>query len=132
MLLQKPQSTINLLTLFTIDLSLTSNLAKPSQLDCGQDLAGQGWLPLAMTDAALFHSILCGSALYMDLLTGRRESLEKFKHMKEAVHLLSTRLQDPGSELSDSTIVAVAHLAEFEASTAVHVNLGCLLTCRNN
>lgn len=56
---------------------------------------------------------------------GRRESVEKLKHMKEAVHLLSTRLQDPGSELSDSTIAAVAHLAEFEASTSVLDNLGC-------
>ncbi|KAI9737859.1 MAG: hypothetical protein M1834_009229 [Cirrosporium novae-zelandiae] len=100
-------------------LSLTSNLAKPSELGCRQDLAAQGWFPLAMTDAALFHAILCGSALYMDLLMGRRESLEKVKHMKEVVHLLSTRLRDPGSELSDSTIVAVAHLAEFEASTSV-------------
>jgi hypothetical protein len=35
--------------------------------------------------------------------------------MKEAIHLLSTRLKDPGPEiLSDSTVLAVAHLATFE------------------
>jgi hypothetical protein len=51
----------------------------------------------------------------MDLRTGLGESLEKYIHMKEAIHLLSTRLKDPGPEiLSDSTILAVAHLATFE------------------
>jgi hypothetical protein len=75
-----------------------------------------------MTDAALFHAILCGSALHMDLLAGRRESLEKIKHMKEAVYLLSKKLQEPEAELSDSTIVAVAHLADFEVISLVHAN----------
>ncbi|TAQ84493.1 hypothetical protein B7494_g7186 [Chlorociboria aeruginascens] len=92
--------------------SLLYNLA---ELGCGQRVAGQGWLPLAMTDPALFHSILCGSALFQDLLTGRKQSLERFKHMKEAVHLLNTRLQDPNCQVSDGTIVTVAHLAEYES-----------------
>lgn len=107
---------------------MTSNMAKPSNLDCGPDLATQNWLPLAMTDAALFHSILCGSALHLELHTGKRESLQIFKHMREAVHLISTRLQDPGFELSDGTMIAVAHLAEFEASTSVRVGLWSQLT----
>ncbi|KAE9377527.1 hypothetical protein N431DRAFT_478767 [Stipitochalara longipes BDJ] len=77
--------------------------------------AAQGWFLLAMTDAALFHSILCGSALYMDLLTGRQDSVERLTHMKESVHLLNTRLQVPDTALSDSTLFAVALLAEFEA-----------------
>jgi hypothetical protein len=53
----------------------------------------------------------------MDLRTGRTSSHSKYKHMKEAIHLLSTRLKDPdpGPEiLSDSTLLAVAHLATFE------------------
>jgi hypothetical protein len=70
-----------------------------------------------MTDAALFHCILCGSALHIDLHNGHRESLKMLKHMKEAVHLLRQRLQNPESELSDSTIAAVAHLADFEVRT---------------
>jgi hypothetical protein len=77
--------------------------------------AAQEWFSLAITDAALFHSILCGSALYMDLLTGRRDSVERFTHMKESVHLLNARLQVPGMALSDSTLLTVALLAEFEA-----------------
>lgn len=77
-----------------------------------------------MADAALFHSILYGTALYIDLLAGR-QSLEKLKHMKEAVRLLRTRLQDPVSELSDSTILSVAHLAGFEASSFVSHLLKC-------
>ena len=79
--------------------------------------AAQEWFSLAMTDAALFHSILCGSALYMDLLTGRRDSVERSTHMKESVHLLNARLQAPDTALSDSTLLTVTLLAEFEART---------------
>lgn len=72
-----------------------------------------------MTDAALFHSILCGTALFWDIYESSKiESLAIFKHMKEAVHLLSARLQDPVNSISDSTMVTVAHLAEYEASTS--------------
>jgi hypothetical protein len=63
----------------------------------------------------------------MDLRTGRGESLEKYKHMKEAVHLLSTRLKDSGPGpgiLSDSTILAVAHLATFEVSLFRGLGMG--------
>jgi len=76
----------------------------------------QGFLPLAMTDAALFQSLLCGSALHLDMFTGKKRSTEMFKHMKEAVSLLSTRLREPGEEIGDGTIAAVAHLADFEVS----------------
>jgi hypothetical protein len=78
-----------------------------------------------MTDPALFHAILCGSALYMDVVTGRGDSPEKFRHMTEAIHLLSRRLQDPGAEIADSTIIAVAHLADFEVSDSVRLDFGC-------
>lgn len=70
-----------------------------------------------MTDAALFHSILCGSALHIDSIRGRRDSPEKLIHMKEAIHLISTRLQDPGVTISESILFSVTHLAEFEVCT---------------
>jgi hypothetical protein len=96
--------------LFSPDFALVPNISKSPK-------AAQEWFSLAMTDAALFHSILCGSALYMDLLTGRRDSVECFTHMKECVHLLNTRLQVSETALLDSTLLAVALLAEFEART---------------
>lgn len=34
--------------------------------------------------------------------------------MKEAIQLISKRLQDPVATISDGTLLAVAHLAEFE------------------
>lgn len=107
---------------------MTSNTKRLSELGSDQHSAAHSWLPLAMTDAALFHSILCGSALILGLSAGRRESVEQVKHMKEAVHLLSAKLQDPNSELSDSTIAAVAHLADFEASATFRIGLkSCLI-----
>lgn len=36
--------------------------------------------------------------------------------MNEAVRLLNAKLQVSGDALADSTLVAVAHLAEFEVS----------------
>lgn len=93
-----------------------SKLATTAGLPEGEELAAHGWLPLAMTDPALFHGILCGSALYLNLITGR-ESPVMFKHMQESVHLISTRLQNLTSELSDSTLVTVAHLADFEVNS---------------
>jgi len=76
-----------------------------------------------MTDEALFHSLLCGSALVMDIQMGRSESPERSRHMKDACHLVSARLQNPESEISDGTLVAVAHLADFEVSASFCVNL---------
>lgn len=95
----------------------------PMSGDASQDLSAKGWLPLAMRDAALFHGLLCGTALYMDFLTGA-ESVEKLKHMKEAVRLLNTRLRAPVPELSDGTVVTVAHLADFEVSRPIGLAMG--------
>lgn len=86
-----------------------------------------------MEDAALLHTILCGAALYADVVTGRGESLEKVKHMKESVHLLNQRLRSPKPVITDSTIVTVAHLAEYEVSilTTFSSSTYLLLTCKN-
>jgi hypothetical protein len=96
--------------LLSPDFALVPSISKSPE-------AAQEWVSLAMTDAALFHSILCGSALYRDLLTRRRDSVERFTHMKESLHLLNTRLQVSDTALLDSTLLAVALLAEFEART---------------
>ena len=104
-----------------IDIDMTSIVTKPSN----PPRKVVGYLHLGMSDAALFHTLLCGTALTQDLLMGRSESPEKSKHMKEACHFVSTRLQNPGSELSDGTLLAVAHLADFEVNTSFRVNLEC-------
>jgi len=68
---------------------------------------------MAMTDSALFHTLLCGTALYADLKEARKESVQRLKHMKDAVHLIGLRLQEPQATISDSVMVAIAHLADF-------------------
>jgi hypothetical protein len=109
-----------MLTWLFLDVHITTDVIKSSNLGYEHDPESKGYLPLAMTDTALFHALLCGTALYRDAREGRRNSPEKCRHMTEAVSLLSTRLQDRRLELSDSTLVAVAHLADFEASLAVN------------
>ena len=78
-----------------------------------------------MTDEALFHSLLCGSALVADIQMGRIQSPERSRHMEEACRLVSVRLRSTGSELSDGTLVTVAHLADFEVSPSFCLNLEC-------
>lgn len=111
----------NTYLLIVLDSSLVSRHHSSSktlnELDSSseQNPGSQGWLPLAMTDAALFHLILGGTLLFDNVHEGRLGSKETYKHMNEAVHLLSTRLQNSTPLISDSTIVAVGHLADYEA-----------------
>lgn len=93
--------------MLTIDIAMTTKVhASPGKV--------AGYLQLGLSDAALFHALLCGTIITQDLLLKRRESPVKSKHMKEACRLVSTRLQDSHSELSNGTLLAVAHLADFE------------------
>ncbi len=89
----------------------------PPQSNCGLLPTEGHWLAVAFTDPALFNVILCTSAPHKNQLAGT-ESPEHFEHMKEAVHLLNVRLQDPGFQISDSIIVSVVHLAEYEVNEA--------------
>jgi hypothetical protein len=96
------------------DLLATSKIVEVIKPDSSREIIHQQWFSLALTDAALFHCILCGSALFSDQYVGRADSPERFKHMNEAVRLLNKKLQVSGDTLADSTLVAVAHLADFE------------------
>ncbi len=87
----------------------------PPQSSSGLLSTEGDWITLVFTDPVLLHVVLCCSALHKNQLAGT-ESSEHFEHMKEAVHLLNVRFQDPGFQISDSTIVSVIHLAEFEVN----------------
>lgn len=77
------------------------------------------WFPLIMTDAALFHALLCTSAL-LGNSTGisyakSKDSLIQRKHMLESIRLINARLL--GDEAtSDATITAILFMAKAEAS----------------
>jgi hypothetical protein len=72
---------------------------------------------MVMTDPALFHAILCTSAIYMDLISGRgEESFTQRKHMLEAISLINSRLQqvDAKEWVSDATITTILFIAKVE------------------
>jgi hypothetical protein len=68
------------------------------------------WFPLIMTDAALFHAILCTSALF-----GLHDMIVQRKHMLESIRLINGRLAGDGAT-SDATITAILFMAKAEVS----------------
>jgi hypothetical protein len=68
-----------------------------------------------MQDAALFHVLLSGVAIYFNLLNGTTRGREAELHTMESVKLLVKRI-DEGTEkgISDATMAAVAFMAETE------------------
>jgi hypothetical protein len=76
------------------------------------------WFPMVMADSALFHTILCTSAIYIDLASGQRDSFLPQKHMLEAITLIKTRLQRLEGKVcfSDATITAIILMAKIEVS----------------
>jgi len=74
------------------------------------------WFPMVMTDPALFHSILCLSAIYGGLLSGEQDSIPRCKHMLEATSIINTRLQQSNTmeSISDATITTILFIAKAE------------------
>ncbi|RDW80267.1 hypothetical protein BP6252_04905 [Coleophoma cylindrospora] len=72
--------------------------------------ADSAWFPMAMSDPALFHAILCTSAIYIGLISGQQDLYPQHKHMLEAISLINTRLQQINASecVSDSTITTYA------------------------
>jgi hypothetical protein len=66
------------------------------------------WFPLVMTDAALFHALLCMSALF-----GLHDMMVQRKHMLESIRLINERLPGDGAT-SDTTIIAIIFMAKAE------------------
>lgn len=83
-----------------------------------------------MQDAALFHVIIGGAAMYFDLLGVAKRSWQRDLHIMTVLHLLVNRIKTADSGISDSTIAVVAFLAQiqvrsFHISLAMHANGSC-------
>ena len=74
----------------------------------------QLWMPLALTDPALLHSMLFCSDQFWSELNGQPERASAVKHLTQTIKILNQRLQDPLQKVNDSTIAAVALLALTE------------------
>jgi hypothetical protein len=93
---------------------------------CSKTAAHEQNLPLCpravyftrgLGDAAILRSLLCATALHMDVWMGRRFSSQRHIHKSDAVRTIRQRLSDPESGVSDGTMTAVAILAIEEASS---------------
>lgn len=67
-----------------------------------------------MRDAALFHVLIGGCAMYFGLLGGAQRPRERDLHIMEVVRLLVNRIKAADFGVSDSTIATVAFLANIQ------------------
>jgi hypothetical protein len=120
----------------------------PKELNAVSDASESKWVALAMKDGALFHMLLVGSVMFIDLVTRRtqpkvnnrptgeavhlsngntmvydikdrrRENPDIIYHMSEAIRLINNKLSSSKSDLSDATVLAVVFLAKAEVSSS--------------
>ena len=95
------------------DITVLVHVWYPREPDPKQNSIQLSLFEMAMSNAALFHAILCSSSLYPDIASGNSESFHSIIHKTETIHLVNTQLQG-SSKVSDATIGAVAFLAVAE------------------
>jgi Fungal specific transcription factor domain len=101
----------------------------PSKTKGIRNLLNTFLVPLAMSDVAVFHAILCSAGLALEkrrayskgrsnLLVHRHMENQMipphFLHKTEAIRLINERLQDPIESSSDGTLTAVLYMAQYE------------------
>jgi hypothetical protein len=97
---------------------VVSHATYPKEENMGEVSSRSGWFALAMSDAALFYTILCATSMYCDLVRGNKGSTEGLLLMSKALHSINQRMKLPGSFISDTTIATVAFLAKAEVGFA--------------
>lgn len=104
---------------FTLVVSAVADHAYQIEEYWGVNAIKQLWMPLALTDPALLHSILFCSDQFCAKMNSQPEHPSAIKHLTQTINILNQRLQDPLQEINDSTIAAVALVAltEVVAST---------------
>ncbi|KAE9369155.1 hypothetical protein N431DRAFT_469085 [Stipitochalara longipes BDJ] len=82
------------------------------------------WVPLALTDPALLHSILFCSDQFGTRLNGQKERPSAVGHLRQTIRILNKRLLEPSQGISNSTIATVALLTLTEQSSNNRENWG--------
>ena len=97
------------------DSSVMMHVEDPKQPAKPSDSA---WFPMVMTDPALFHAILCTSAVYIGIISRQQDLFPQRKHMLEAISLINARLEQINTIgcVSDTTITTILFMAKAEAS----------------
>jgi len=74
-------------------------------------------LPMAISNAALFHAVLCIAAAHFNLYSKRDTfNTHSIYHRNQSIHLLQTVLEDKDNSCSDQTVSTVLLLADYDAS----------------
>lgn len=111
---------------------MTFTLSPVSLSSCrdGPTTTERDWFSILLQDPAVFHLRLYGSAVFNDQFSGTEFlRVEKLTHMSEAIHLLNERLQGPGSDVSNGTIIAIAYLADIAVPSFIQGCTSIILIC---
>jgi len=77
------------------------------------------WWSFISNDAGLLHATLATWALYGTLVQGIEDMrMSQLKHKNEAIREISTKISDPGGQISDELVGTVSILASFEVGWA--------------
>jgi hypothetical protein len=75
----------------------------------------KSWVPLAMTDPALFHSLLLTAThSYSIMSTEETMGLRPFYHRGESIRLINEAMRDEERATADAVIAAVLNTAAYE------------------
>ena len=74
------------------------------------------WLRMGLSDAAVLLSLLCVTALHIDVTDGKGHSFRTYALKRDALRAIGERLSDAQAGISDETITAVSLLTIEEVN----------------
>jgi hypothetical protein len=90
-------------------------------------------LPMAISNVALFHAMLCIAAAHFNLYS-KQDTFNQHSayHRNQSIHLLQTVLEDKDNSCSDQTVSTVLLLADYDVSYTTITLLICLDSVREH
>lgn len=77
------------------------------------------WIPLALQDAAVLHTLLYCAYGHITIAHGRKESPAAVVHLKKSIQIMNGRLQSCSYQITDGDILVVSALAFSEVGRTI-------------
>lgn len=81
------------------------------------------WLPLDLSNAASFNAIMAHSAAHLARMQGFKTSTEALRFKAEAVHIVTSWMNEDNHGLGDDILAAVLRLMTYEVRREATLNM---------